>query len=135
MSVGILAGLKLIGGLVTQPIKDYGERKKIKLESDKRIQEAVTVSKIKILETGQAADIKWENLSIQNAGWKDELWTIILAIPAVLCFHPLGADLVREGFIALSYTPGWYQTLFGVAVGSAFGVRTFTNFKQLMKGN
>ena len=132
--MNFLAGFGLLKDLVTQPLKDYGERKKLKLESDKRIAEAVTVSKIKRLETGQQGDIAWENLSIQNSSWKDEFWTIVLGIPAVLCFTPWGAPLVAAGFEALALTPGWYQTLFSVAVGSAFGVRTFTNFKSLMKG-
>lgn len=136
MGVPILTAFNFVKDLVVQPLKDYGERKKIKLESDKRISEAVTQSKIKVIETGQAADIKWENLSIENAGWKDEFWTVVIAIPMVLCFiGEEGAQIVTDGFIALSTTPVWYQTLVGVAIGAAFGVRKFTNFRQLMKGD
>lgn len=135
MAFPILAAFGVVKDLIVQPIKDYGERRKIKLESDTRIETARTDSIIKRLETGQKADIKWENLSIQNAGWKDEFWTLVLAIPAILCFFPWGAELVAEGFKALTLTPTWYQTIFAVAVGSAFGVRTFTNFTKLMKGD
>jgi hypothetical protein len=131
----ILSLVKELFGMGAGWLKGRSERKKIQLENEMAIANAQTMAKIERLKTGQQADIKWENLSIQKSGLKDEFWTIVLAIPMVLCFIPECVQYVKDGFAALKETPVWYQTLLGVAVGSAFGVRKFANFMKLMKGD
>lgn len=116
-------------------LEGWQARKTAKLSSDLRVGEAVTNAKISRLQAGQQADIKWENLSIQNAGWKDEFWTIILAIPCVLCFFPGAVNCVREGFEALQGCPDWYKWCLLVAVGSSFGYRKLCDFMSLKKGD
>ena len=82
-----------------------------------------------------SADVAWENLSIENAGWKDEWFTLMLSVPVVMCFIPGGAPYVQAGFAALSAsTPEWFTYAFLVAVGSSFGVRKLTDFMSLRKG-
>ena len=110
------------------------ERKAAQLQSDLEIAQAVTAAKINRLATGQQADIAWENLSITNSGWKDEWFTIILSIPAILVFIP-GMDIyVYKGFKALKECPDWYNWMLGIAVGSAFGYRKIADFMKLRKG-
>ena len=90
---------------------------------------------IKRLETGQAADIAWEQTSINNSGWKDEWFTILLSIPAILCFIPGMADFVMAGFRALDFCPEWYKWAFSIAVASSFGFRKFADVMSLKKGD
>ena len=128
----------LVKGLIS-PIStvvgNWQKRKAVKLNSDVRIAEARTVSVINRLTTQQEGDIAWENLSIDKSGWKDEFFTIVLSIPAVLCFIPGMVEYVRVGFDALGGMPDWYQWMLGIAVGSAFGYKKIADFMGLKKGN
>jgi len=126
-----------INGLVkpvTEIFKGWQARKAAKLESDLAIEKARTLAKIEHIKTKQQADIAWENLSIDRSGWKDEYFTIVLSVPAILCFIPGMVDYVRAGFDALSGCPDWYEWMLGIAVGSAFGYRKIADFMSLKKG-
>ena len=136
MDFGIISGIfKGLLSPVTAMIKGWQDRKAAKLASDLAVAEAVTKAKIDRLATGQKADIAWENLSITNSGWKDEWFTLILSIPAVLCFIPGMDEIVFKGFQALKNCPDWYNWMLGIAVGSAFGYRKIADFMQLRKGD
>ncbi|MCK5613191.1 hypothetical protein KAR91_65570 [Candidatus Pacearchaeota archaeon] len=128
----------LVKGLVA-PVSNYfmanQKRKAAKLTSDLKINEAKTDAKIDKIKTGQTADIAWEQTQIDKAGWKDDYWTIVLSIPAILCFVPGMVEHVRAGFDALGGMPGWYQWMLGIAVGAAFGYRKIADFMSLKKGN
>jgi len=129
--------LNIFGSLispVTSIVKGWQERKKVKLEGDIAVAQAVTVAKIERVKTQQAGDIAWENTSITNSGWKDEWFTVILSIPAIMCFIPGLADYVTRGFNALSACPEWYKWAFMVAVASSFGYRKIADFMALKKG-
>lgn len=67
----------------------------------------------------------WENIHATNSGvsWKDEFWTIIFAIPLVLCFIPDTVGYVTLGFEALKGTPDWYRYCLLTLVGASVGVR------------
>jgi len=126
-----------IKGLVkpaTEIFKGWQARKAAKLESDLAIEKARTMARIENIKTKQQADIAWENLSIDKSGWRDDYFTIILSIPAVLCFIPGMVVYVRAGFDALSTMPSWYEWMLGIAVGSAFGYRKIADFMSLKKG-
>ena len=128
----------LIKGLispVTGLVQGWQARKKVKLESDLAIATAKTTSIIRRLDTQQEGDIAWENTSIANAGWKDEFWTIVIAVPAIICFFgPTMADYVTAGFAALATCPEWYQWALMVSVASAFGYKKIADFMALKKG-
>lgn len=134
MFSAIWTGLQLIASPVTEMVKGWQTRKQVKLASDVAIQKAKTVGMIERLKTGQAADIAWEQTSIENSGWKDEWFTILLSIPAILCFIPGMADYVRAGFAALATCPEWYKWAFSIAVASSFGFKKFANVMALKKG-
>jgi len=72
---------------------------------------------------------KWEGKSIDNSGWKDEFWTIVLSIPLIGVFFPGWVDVFIAGFEALERTPEWYRWAVAVAIGSAFGVRKFAELR------
>jgi len=119
---------------VTGVINGWQQRKTAELENDLAISKAQTDAKITRLQTGQNADIAWENLSIQNNGWKDEWFTLLFSIPMILCFIPEMTQYVSAGFEALDKTPEWYRWCLMVAVGSSFGYRKIADFMSLKKG-
>lgn len=127
----------LVKGLiapVTGLVQGWQARKKVKLESDLAIATAKTSSIIRRLDTQQEGDIAWENTSIDKSGWKDEYFTIILSVPAVLCFVPGMVEYVRAGFDALNSMPGYYQWMLSIAVGSAFGYKKLCDIMAIKKG-
>jgi hypothetical protein len=119
---------------VTEAVKGYQERRRVSLEGEVKLAQAKVEAQIAYMKDKQAADIAWENLSIGNSGWKDEWFTIILSIPAILCFIPEADVYVKKGFEALAVCPDWYNWMLGIAVGSAFGVKKITDFMQWKKG-
>lgn len=68
---------------------------------------------------------RWENIHATNSGssWKDEFWTIVFAIPLVLCFIPDTVEYVNAGFEALKNTPDWYRYCLLTLVGASVGIR------------
>lgn len=125
---------------VLSPLTDWWTtRQKVqqaKVESQLRINEAKTTSMVSRLETGQAADIKWEHTALEQSGIKDEVVMFVILTPMVLCFcGEWGRTIVSEGFIALRDTvPVWWQSAFGATVGVSYGLKKWTDFKSFAKG-
>ena len=71
--------------------------------------------------------------------WKDEFWTIILAIPIFMIGYAIAVDdmdvvhRVSESFKALSELPEWYQYLLFIAISSSFGVRGAKSLMEMRK--
>lgn len=127
--------VKNVLGVGTAIAEGWQERKKVKLENDLAISKASTEAKIVRMQTEQNGDIAWERLSIEGAGWKDEWFTIVLSLPAILCFIPSLAPYIERGFEALSTCPGWYKWAFCVAVASSFGYKKLADLMSLRKGS
>lgn len=130
---------EIVGGIltpVTEIAKGWGERKLAKITSKNKILEAETEAHVKHLLTAQAGDIAWETKSIDNSGWRDEYWTVVISVPLILGFcGPVAASWVRAGFESFSLCPQWYQWAVSIAIGSAFGVKEFTKFMKVKKGS
>lgn len=73
----------------------------------------------------------WESKMAEasNNSWKDEFWTIVLAVPLFCLGYSVVADdasivdRVRYSFDVLSTLPDWYQYLLFLAVSASFGIR------------
>lgn len=130
----IFGAIKMVASPVTDMVKGWQQRKTVKLEGDLAISKAKTEANIKKIATGQVADIAWEKTSLEQSGWKDEYWTIVLSLPMIMCFIPGLVTYVERGFMALQQTPLWYRYVVGLAIGSAFGVKSVANFMVLKKG-
>jgi len=84
--------------LITTGVERYAENKKLKAEAKIELGKA----KIKRIQNLDAADADWDTLMAKatEASWKDEYWTIVLSIPAILAFFPSMVDDVLAGFNA-----------------------------------
>ena len=124
-----------VGGSI---IGGWMDRKKIAAESKVRIDEARATHSITMAQNQQVADNEWDVQNTVNAqsSWKDEYWTLILSIPAILCFiSEEWANKVRVGFDALANTPDWYQIALLVAIATAFGYKKIVEpFLNRVKG-
>lgn len=108
---------ELVMGLIS-PITNYlGKRSDNKTAIKKKQIDRVINSDDQLAE--------WESIQAESGkhSWKDEFWTIILAIPAVMCFFPEYVGDVTAGFVALKTMPDFYQYWLGVAILTAFGIR------------
>lgn len=134
--MGFLSILGLIVSPITTIITNYQKKKKAKLDSELRINEAKTNSTVKRLETGQQGDIAWENTALNNTGIKDEVMMVVILLPMVMCFFPGGAELVKTGFLAMKESlPDYWIHAFYALIGVSFGVKKWTDFMSIKKGD
>jgi len=113
----IEAGLGIFGGFL--------ERRHEKAMAKHRVVIAKEESKARIEEKKATADVDWDRLMAQSSqsSWKDEFWTIVLALPFLLIFFPVLQPYIEQGFLALEKsTPEWYRYALLTAIGAAFGV-------------
>ena len=108
-------------------VKGFVETKKAKAEL------AVTEvkAKQKLKEDMIAGRVQWEQeaVSQMETSWKDEFWTLVLAVPlfclgySVIVDDPDILQRVSDSFSALDNLPDWYQYLLFLAVSASFGIR------------
>ena len=92
-------------------------------EAKLKLTEAEAKAKILLSEKTSVAD--WERIMAEGTqnSWKDEVVTLIVLIPVVLCFVPGFEDVVKTGFERLNELPEWYQYLVYVVCLAAVGIR------------
>lgn len=86
-------------------------------------------------------DADWESkmADASKDSWKDEFWTIVLAIPVFMVGYAIAANdvtiiaRVSTAFEALEKLPEWYQYLLFIAISSSFGVRGAGKIMQMRK--
>lgn len=86
-------------------------------------------------------DADWEAkmAAASASSWKDEFWTIVLAVPlfclgySVVVDDPTIVDRVRDSFNALDALPDYYQYLLFLAVSASFGIRGADKLMKLKK--
>lgn len=107
-------GSLIIGG-VTDHFKDKRELAKAK-----------TQAKIKRISDAQEHDQKWEIMSMEDRGWKDDiLFYAIIALFVWAGFDPQGA---KEYFENLKVLPEWFIEIFGWVVASVLGVKKIGDY-------
>jgi hypothetical protein len=120
--MGILT--KILGAAAQPAIEYFTRRQEIKAELEKQKREldaAIHQKRLEQISKETDYENAWNLAQIQNSGWKDEWFTVLLSIPAVFAFVPKAVPHIQAGFIALNGMPGWYKAAFGVAVSAAFG--------------
>ena len=95
----------------------------------KRHNNKTAVKQAKIARIVGAEDqlAEWERIQAEGGvhSWKDEWFTVILSIPAIMCFFPDLVIHVENGFIALQGMPEFYQYWLSIAICTSFGIRVF----------
>jgi uncharacterized membrane protein len=131
---GIVGAVKTLAAPVIDHFEHKRKLKEIEKEAQVEIKKARAKNAIHLAQKGQDHSHEWERKSLENSGWKDEYWTIILSVPMILCFIPGMDQYITAGFESLRQTPEWYRWAAGIAIGSAFGVRKFTQAVKGWKG-
>lgn len=89
----------------------------------------------------------WELAKITEVGgsWKDEFWTIVLAIPAILVMLAPVVELILfpgeyhkgdfikaviGGMQALDTAPEWYTASLLTAISASFGIKGYNHYKS-----
>ena len=85
------------------------------------------------------ADWDSKMAAASGASWKDEFWTLVLAVPIFMVGYGVAFDdlavmgRVHAGFDALSNLPDWYQYLLFIGVSASFGIRGADKLMKLRK--
>jgi len=88
-----------------------------------------------------ANDADWESKMAEASkdSWKDEFWTIVLAVPIFMVGYAIAANditviaRVAAAFVALEELPEWYQYLLFIAISSSFGIRGVSKIMDMRK--
>ena len=83
----------------------------------------------------------WEDkmADASSSSWKDEFWTLVLAVPIFIVGYAVAFDdiaimgRVHAGFDALSNLPDWYQYLLFIGGSASFGIRGADKLMKLRK--
>ena len=95
-------------------------------------------AKLQVIQNDADWEAKMAAASVSS--WKDEFWTIVLAVPlfclgySVVVDDPAILDRVSNSFSALDTLPDWYQYLLFLAVSASFGIRGADKLMKLKAG-
>jgi len=119
-----------LGGIIQGALKPASEAFTARQERKKEELIANVEADIRRLEVnagalreGRKADENWELASINNSGFKDELWSIVFAVVFLGSFLPYVQEYVAVGIAQIDSYPQWFQFLFSSIVLAAFGIR------------
>jgi hypothetical protein len=102
--------------------------------------EKKAIQQRKISAINNDADWEAKMADATSNSWKDEFWSIILALPIIAVVYSVAMDdvsiieRVNEGFAALNGLPEWYQYLLFIAVSASFGLKSADKLMGLKKG-
>jgi hypothetical protein len=95
---------------------------------ERELADAKHARNIELIKQSGAVEAAWNQKSLDNAGWKDEYWTITLSIPLFAVFCPWLVEYVKDGFAVLETLPDWYKGAVGVMIGSSFGYQKYSQW-------
>lgn len=107
------------------------------IENRHEIGKAKQAAKLEQIKSG--ADWEAKMAAASGASWKDEFWTIVLAVPIFMIGYAIAMndtsviERVELGFEALNSLPEWYQYLLFLAVSASFGIRGVDKLMSLRK--
>jgi hypothetical protein len=127
MAFPFLALIPAVFNTVASLGQSWLKKKEIESQGKVDIAKAKVEGSIMLAKTQMEGDQAYDQRVAEDMGtsWKDEWFTIVLSIPAVLCFvNEEWANHVRMGFKALQETPEWYQWCFIGAIIASFGLKS-----------
>jgi hypothetical protein len=116
------------------PVADLG---KTYLSNKAEEKQAKHEAKMNVIQN----DADWETKMVDASAtsWKDEFWTIILAIPIFMVGYAIIAndmtvvERVQQAFSTLNDLPEWYQYLLFIAISSSFGIKGASKLMGMRK--
>ena len=123
--------LNLLIGPAVDLAKDF-----IKGKADEK--KAIQQRKINAIQNDADWEAKMADATANS--WKDEFWSIILALPIAAVAYSVAIDdvaiieRVKAGFATLNELPEWYQYLLFIAVSASFGLKSADKLMNLKKG-
>ena len=121
-----------VGSVVGEPIKQWQERKRLKVEHRLEIDRlnheanvATAQAHLEIAKTGQAQNYDLDRIAMKamDRSWKDELVLLLFLLPLPVAFIP-GMDVyVHAGFQAIEQMPDWYVAIVIGMVVVIYGLR------------
>ena len=101
------------------------EAKTTKQAADAKLKLTESEAKAKILLSKETSVADWEKIMAQGTqnSIKDEVVTIVVLIPVILCFVPGLETVVQNGFDRLAELPDWYTWLVFTVCSAAIGIR------------
>lgn len=125
--IGVINLIARALGVGEEVIAANSRKKLAEIEAEIALTQARGLAAQKAAEHEQG----WEMLAAENArtSWKDEFWTVLIAIPLVLSFVPGLQPYIAEGFSVLEAdVPDWYKWAVGAAISFAFARRKIPEF-------
>lgn len=122
--------LKLLLG----PIVDIG---KTFLANKAEEKQAKHAAKMNVIQNDADWEAKMANAS--GSSWKDEFWTVILAVPIFMVGYAIIANdmtvvaRTKQAFLTLDELPEWYQYLLFIAISSSFGIKGASKLMGMRK--
>jgi len=116
------------------PIADLG---KTYLSNKAEEKQAKHAAKMNVINNN--ADWESKMVDASATSWKDEFWTIILAIPIFMVGYAIIAndmtvvERVQQAFSTLNDLPEWYQYLLFIAISSSFGIKGASKLMGMRK--
>lgn len=107
------------------------------LKNRQEIGKAKQAAKLQQIKSG--ADWEAKMAAASGTSWKDEFWTVVLAVPVFMVGYAIAMndtsviERVELGFEALNSLPEWYQYLLFLAVSASFGIRGVDKLMSLRK--
>ena len=101
--------------------------------------EKKAIQQRKIDQINNDADWEAKMADATSNSWKDEFWSIVLALPIAAVAYAIAIDdvsiidRVKQGFLVLDSLPEWYQYLLFIAVSASFGVKGADKLMNLRK--
>jgi len=122
--------LQMLLGPAVDLAKDF-----IKGKADEK--KAIQERKISVIQN----DADWESkmADATKDSWKDEFWSIVLALPIIAITYSVAIDdlsiidRVKQGFEVLNNLPEWYQYLLFIAVSASFGLKSADKIMGMRK--
>ena len=104
-----------------------------------KAEEKKAVQQRKINSIQNDADWETKMADATKDSWKDEFWSIVLALPIVAIAYSVAIDdvsiidRVKQGFEVLNTLPEWYQYLLFIAVSASFGLKSADKIMGMKK--
>jgi len=125
--------MAILGGLIGPVTELVGGV----IKNRQEIGKAKQTAKLEQIKSGA----EWESkmAAASGASWKDEFWTVVLAVPVFMVGYAIAMndtsviERVKLGFEALNSLPEWYQYLLFLAVSASFGIRGVDKLMSLRK--